>query len=109
MNREKIPRLAAKAASPGALTLGSFENGARFAWLRPGAAYIEVLQLLERVVRAEFAVDEAMYNAPIPTVILNVAARASSIFDSISPLPFCRRRSAHGDAQRPLTKKIAHF
>lgn len=60
---------------PGALTMGSFENGARFARLRPGAAYIEVLQLLERVVRAEFAVDEAMYNAPIPTVILNVAAQ----------------------------------
>lgn len=33
------------------------------------------VQLLERVVRAEFAVDEAMYNAPIPTVILNVAAQ----------------------------------
>ena len=43
--------------------------------VQPGAAYIEVLQLLERVVRAEFAVDEAMYNAPIPTVILNVAAQ----------------------------------
>lgn len=64
-----------KSREPGALTLGSFENGARFARLRPGAAYIEVLQLLERVVRAEFAVDEAMYNAPIPTVILNVAAQ----------------------------------
>lgn len=57
------------------MTLGSFENGARFARLRPGAAYIEVLQLLERVVRAEFAVDEAVYNAPIPTVILNLAAQ----------------------------------
>lgn len=64
-----------KSREPGALTMGSFENGARFARLRPGAAYIEVLQLLERVVRAEFAVDEAMYNAPIPTVILNVAAQ----------------------------------
>ena len=64
-----------KSREPGALTVGSFENGARFARLRPGAAYIEVLQLLERVVRAEFAVDEAMYNAPIPTVILNVAAQ----------------------------------
>lgn len=62
MNREKSPARG-ESREPGALTLGSFENGARFARLRPGAAYIEVLQLLERVVRAEFAVDEAMYNA----------------------------------------------
>lgn len=74
MNREKSPARG-KSREPGALTMGSFENGARFARLRPGAAYIEVLQLLECVVCAEFAVDEAMYNAPIPTVILNVAAQ----------------------------------